>query len=180
MESHFHLFHNRQVRTNLGNAKLNIAMFQGCPIALFQSRYSFRPSHRSRNVARQTMCQSCDCNVTADVWLACHVSILLECARSMRSTELCTAFELQVPRVKLTHRWVSIFRRVFERECVVRRRLVRRVWPGEKRKVHWVSFWVMVVMRTVCECRLSLRASSDWTIGVASLGFTRRAGLHRF
>ena len=67
---------NIQVRTVLGDAKLNIAMFSGLPNWSLLSTILFQPDHHIDflHAAPKTMSHSCDCNIPANVWLVCHVS----------------------------------------------------------------------------------------------------------
>ena len=68
---HRNFFQQIQVRTILGDAKLNVAMLQACPIALFLSRYFFNQAI-TKIYTRCTEHHVAFVRL-AKVWLVCHV-----------------------------------------------------------------------------------------------------------
>ena len=72
----FHFLQQIQDRTVLGDAKLNIAMFQACPIRSLLVTILFQPDHHIAfyTMQRKTMSHSCDCTATFP-----------ECARTTRA-----------------------------------------------------------------------------------------------
>ena len=89
------------------------------------------------------MSHSCDCNIVAIVWLVCA-----------RNVGLCTASELQDPRVQMGMTAYSVL--CLNGSVLCAPHMVRRAWPGQlpkgKERVHWVSFlgdssvWVFLLL----------------------------------